>query len=387
MGELSGSLANLILPNEITRSPNMDSLAEYWVNIQASLYPRLDAICFGSMTDKLKQLVAILDVVSIEKHVSAQSRQWFGRPSTDRRPIARAFVAKAVYNVPTTAGLIELLQSNLGLRQLCGFDTAKSVPSAATFSRSFALFAVSGLGDLVHRCLVEKYIGEKLVMHASSDSTAVDAREKAAVKVKPEPKPKKRIGRPRKGELRPPAEEKRTDRQLRQSAAEGLSELPRVCDKGAKTNSKGSVEYWIGWKSHVVWADGGVPLTAITTSASLNDSQAAIPLLKLTAERVITLYDVMDRGYDVEAIRQASRELGHASLIDYQKRGTILRTFDPAQIERYKVRTTAERGFSRLKDEFGLQNLRVRGHAKAHMHIMFGVLALFADQILRPFVC
>ena len=365
----------------------MDSLAEYWINIQASLYPRLEAICFSAMTDKLKQLVAILDVVGIEKHLPAQSRKWFGRPSTDRRAIARAFVAKAVYNVPTTAALIELLQSNLGLRQLCGFDTAKSVPSAATFSRSFALFAISGLGDLVHRCLVEKYIGDKCIMHGSMDSTAVDAREKATAKIKPEPRPKKRIGRPKKGEIRPPAEEKRTDRQLKQCAAEGLSELPRVCDKGAKTNSKGSIEYWIGWKSHIVWADGCVPLTAVTTSASLNDSQAAIPLLKLTAERVITLYDVMDRGYDVEAIRQASRELGHAPLIDYQKRGNILRTFDPAQVERYKVRTTAERGFSRLKDEFGLQNLRVRGHAKAHMHIMFGVLALFADQILRPFVC
>ncbi len=58
--------------------------------------------------------------------------------------------------------------------------------------------------------------------------------------------------------------------------------------------------------------------------------------------------------------------------------------FDPAMKERYKQRTTAERGNSRLKDECGLRHLRVRGNAKAHMHIMFGILALFADQITKP---
>jgi hypothetical protein len=44
----------------------------------------------------------------------------------------------------------------------------------------------------------------------------------------------------------------------------------------------------------------------------------------------------------------------------------------------------AERGNSRLKDEFGCRNLRVRGHAKAHLHVMLGILALFADQLLKP---
>ena len=60
------------------------------------------------------------------------------------------------------------------------------------------------------------------------------------------------------------------------------------------------------------------------------------------------------------------------------------RLFDPAHSERYKERTTAERGNSRLKDAFGLRHLRVRGHAKVHLHLLFGVVALFADQLLRP---
>ena len=47
--------------------------------------------------------------------------------------------------------------------------------------------------------------------------------------------------------------------------------------------------------------------------------------------------------------------------------------------------TTAERANARIKDEFGGHYLRVRGHLKAFCHLMFGVVALAADSILRMF--
>ncbi|HKM69002.1 MAG TPA: transposase, partial [Stellaceae bacterium] len=53
--------------------------------------------------------------------------------------------------------------------------------------------------------------------------------------------------------------------------------------------------------------------------------------------------------------------------------------------ELYKIRTVAERANARLKDEFGARNLRVRGHAKALCHLMFGVAALAADALVRLF--
>ena len=53
--------------------------------------------------------------------------------------------------------------------------------------------------------------------------------------------------------------------------------------------------------------------------------------------------------------------------------------------ELYKIRTVAERANARLKDEFGARNLRVRGHAKAFCHLMFGVAALAADALVRLF--
>ena len=361
-------------------------VAEYWNQFQPPLFRVLASALEEPLTSKLEQCIRIWDVVRIEDYVRGSSRRQMGRPEHCRRSIARAFVAKCVYNLATTESLLDLLKSNRSLRRLCGFESTRKVPSSATFSRAFDEFAASSLGDRVHLSLVEQHVGDQIVMHGSTDATAVHAREKPVAKVKAERPPKKRRGRPKKGEVRPPIELKRTEKQLAQSGSEGLSELPRSCDIGAKTNSKGNTEYWIGWKTHIYWADGAIPLTAITTSASLQDGQAAIPVLKLTAGRAFVLYDLMDRGYDSDVIRQASRELGHVPLIDFQKRGSTLRVFDPAEADRYKNRTTAERGFSRLKDEFGLRNLRVRGHPKAHMHIMFGVLALFADQLLKPYI-
>ncbi len=49
----------------------------------------------------------------------------------------------------------------------------------------------------------------------------------------------------------------------------------------------------------------------------------------------------------------------------------------------YDFRTMVERVNARLKDEFGARFLRVRGATKVKCHLMFGIVALAADQILR----
>ena len=49
----------------------------------------------------------------------------------------------------------------------------------------------------------------------------------------------------------------------------------------------------------------------------------------------------------------------------------------------YDFRTMAERVNARLKDEFGARFLRVRGALKVKRHLMFGIVALAVDQIIR----
>jgi hypothetical protein len=42
-----------------------------------------------------------------------------------------------------------------------------------------------------------------------------------------------------------------------------------------------------------------------------------------------------------------------------------------------------ERVNARINDEFGGRTIRVRGHAKVMAHLMFGILSLTVDQLLR----
>jgi hypothetical protein len=94
-----------------------------------------------------------------------------------------------------------------------------------------------------------------------------------------------------------------------------LAELPRHCSLGVRTSSDGNQRYWRGYKLHIDVADGHIPITCLLTAASLHDSQAAIPLATLTAQRVTSLYDVMDSAYDVREIRDHSRSLGCVPII------------------------------------------------------------------------
>jgi hypothetical protein len=363
----------------------MSILAEYWDRFQSSLFPRLEIALEEPLTEKLQQFVRVLDIVRIEQFVASPYHQWMGRRALDRRAMARAYIAKALYDFTTTELLIETLQLQPTLRRLCGFEDRKSIPSASTFSRAFAQFAEANLGDTVHEALVKSYVGDKVVMHVSRDATEVVAREKPAKKEKRVKKAARKVGRPKKGEVPSPPDPTRLQKQLCQTAQEALSELPSVCDVGSKKDSKGNLHHWIGWKSHIDWADGGIPLNMVTTSASLHDSQVAIPMTRITASRAISFYDLMDAAYDAGAIRQVSEEFGHVPIIDTNPRSGEPKPMEPYRALRYNERSTAERGNSRLKDEFGFRHLRVRGHPKAHLHLMFGILALFADQLYKVF--
>jgi len=79
-----------------------------------------------------------------------------------------------------------------------------------------------------------------------------------------------------------------------------------------------------------------------------------------------------------------------ASLRRYHKRRKVPQRyarkslpFTPAEEQRFQERTMVERVYSRLKDEFGARVVRVRGASKIMAHLIFGVLALTVDQLLK----
>ena len=365
--------------------------------LQGVLFPALEEQ-LGPLTDKQRQLIAVLEVVQIEAMVGPW-QGGVGRPARNERAIARAFVAKAIYNLSLTRQLLDRLHNDASLRRLCGWESRREIPHESQFSRAFASFAASQLPQRLHAALIESTQKERLVGHISRDSTEIAAREKpvsAPAEAAPVKPPRKR-GRPKKGEQPAPPEPTRLERQAKMTLTEMLDELPKACNVGCKRNSKGHQQTWIGYKLQIDAADGQIPISCILTSASLHDSQAAIPLALMTAQRVSNLYDLMDSAYDAQAIHEHSRGLGHIPLIDAhprrdqalkaelqaeQKRRKML-GYPSAEDLRYRERTTVERVNARLKDEFGGRMIRVRGHAKVMCHLMFGIVALAADQILR----
>jgi len=159
-----------------------------------------------------------------------------GRKRKDRTSIAKAFMAKAVYNFETTDILLEYLHGCKNLRRLCGWEYSWNVPSKATFSRAFAEFANGNLTQTVHEAMVKQHCGDKLAGHISRDSTAIEAREKPAKKKASVKQPKRKPGRPRKGEIVPPKPPKRLDLQPTRTLDNNLIDLPSKCNVGTKKN-------------------------------------------------------------------------------------------------------------------------------------------------------
>lgn len=362
-----------------------------WQMVQRELMPELRSE-IGALTAKLEQVVHTLEWVRIEE-VAGSTWRGCGRPEHDRGMLANAFVAKAVLGLSTTAGLIERLSVDRSLRRICGFPLWKKLPDESTFSRAFAEFAESGVAERAHAMLVRETLGDRLVGHVSRDGTAIEAREKPAKKVgapvgapmkAPETAPAvaKKRGRPGKGEIRE-AKPGKLGQQQGKPLAQLLKELPRDCDRGSKCNAQGYKNSWNGYKLHLDTADCGIPVSALLSSASMHDSLAAIPLSLMTAQRVTNCYDLMDAAYCSSVLREHSRSLGHVPLIDHNPRKGEKVEFTPSEAQRYKERSQAERTNGRLKDDFGGRHIRVRGNAKVMSHLMFGVLALTAEQLMR----
>jgi hypothetical protein len=374
--------------------------------LQSALFPALEEE-MGELDESAQRLVATLEMIPLARFVPS-GRGWIGRPSKDRYAIACAFVAKAVYGLTTTRQLLRRLLQDEPLRRICGWHTARQVPHEATFSRAFAEFAQMELPQFVHEALIRETQKDRLIGHIARDATAIEAREhfpetKPARTVKvaahgrprgPKPGPRGPHKRWKGGRPRPrPCPDTRLHRQRSMGLREMIAELPRDCSIGTKKSSKGYQQYWRGYKLHLDVADGQIPISAVLTGAKVHDSQVAIPLATMSSQRVTYCYELMDAAYDAQEILEHARALGHVPIVDPAPRGRHpqsgtwsgqpSRPWSWAEQDRYRERTMVERVNARLKEEFGARSIRVRGAAKVMAHLMFGVLALTVDQLLR----
>jgi len=337
--------------------------------------------CQVSLTPMHQRIVHTLDWLDLQTLLGYAGKRP-GAPERSRLALAHAFVAKAVLGLGQTKQLRERLLADPPLRRLLGFESKYKLPSEATFSRAFGGFARMGLPARMHETLIRTHLGGTLIGHIARDSTAIKARERAVITPRA-PKVARRRGRKPAGAA-PSEPRSRIPAQLLQTAARAMAQLPTACNKGKKRDAHGNINAWIGYKLHLDVACCGVPLAAALTSASVHDNQLSVPLARLSAQRVTSLYTLMDAAYDSEALRQFERDLGHVPIVAINSRGRAEPpTLDAAEHKRFGVRTVVERINSRLKDGFACNSVWVKGHSKVLCHAMFAVLALSVDALMR----
>jgi len=289
------------------------ALSGLWDSIQRVLIPFIEDER-GPLSAKEAEFVMAAELSGLARHMAPYRWQCVGRPPHCRRSLALAFLAKAVWNLPTTRALLDLLLSCPSLRNLCGWGPASDVPSEATFSRAFARFAGDGLPGRIHGAMVGAAMEGRVIGHVSIDSTEIDGRERAERKPRRAKTKERQKPGPKKGQKRGARLPKRLELQAGRRLEENLRDLPGRCDRGVKRGSRGFNHTWDGYKLHMAVADGGVPVAAVLTSASVHDSQAAIPLMQMGAERATSLYDLADSAYDAALVRDYSRSLDHVPL-------------------------------------------------------------------------
>lgn len=380
----------------------ISSLSNMWLkitNLENSLFPELQK-SLGALSSKEQKLIKILDFAQIEQfthdtHVTNIAK--------DRVQIARAFIAKSVYNIQTTSDLIGRLYIDKTLRVLCGWRHANDIPSESTFSRAFKEFSEIDLAAKTHDKFISEYLSDVIFLYNASDGTKIPLRQKAVKKdVEEKPKTKHKPGRPKKGEVREPKLPTILQQQENMTTTEDmLSLVSTECGVGIKQNSKGNREVWIGGKLHISAVDGDIPITAIYSGANVHDSSVALPLIQETTKKINYLYDLQDAGYDADIIREFSRNNGHCPIIDINPKNSKklkeqiqliknekekFKFFNLPQDStkhHYNQRSIVERVNKYLKDDFGCDKIYYQEATKVASVLAFGILSVCIHQSIK----
>jgi hypothetical protein len=380
-------------------SSNLSKMWNKILNLETSLFPALkEELRLEELSSKEAKLIKILDFAEIEKHITIVK---ITNTPRDRVEIARAFIAKSVYNLQTTRDLIDRLHIDRTLRMLCGWRYKTDIPSESKFSRVFKELSHFKIAEKTHEKFVKEYLSDELFFYNATDATKISLRQKAVKVEKEKPKPKKR-GRPKKGETREPIKPTILKQQKEmETVEEKLSLVSTDCGVGVKQNSKGNREVWIGAKLHISAVDGDIPITAFYSGANVHDSSVALPLMQETSQRVNYLYDLQDAGYDADIIREFSEKLGHRPIIDINPKNSkalkekielikhekesfkFINQHQNLDKEHYNQRSMVERVNKYLKDDFGCDKIYYQGAEKVASVLAFGILSVCIHQSLK----
>lgn len=245
-------------------------------------------------TQRFEAIFSTIDIDPILAAVTKKSR--FGRPvELNYAAMIYSLIARITERIPFIKDLVKRLRNDMIFRLDCGFLVSDSVPSEAAYSRIITIISESNVLEGAQETLLHQAITEGFIMDdtAAIDATHFEAKNQAPPKEeKPKTEPEKRGSKSKeerekwlieKVELEAslPLFEKKIEEQLDAPLDKLRAEIPQVPQWGVKKNSEGKNVFWYGYKAHLaVGARSQYILQSLFSSGNLNDSKAAIPLLK-----------------------------------------------------------------------------------------------------------
>ena len=310
----------------------------------------------------------------------SEVRSHTGRPGYTLLAVLAVHAVKLYFQERTLTAARERLLSSINLRTITGMD---KVPSLTEISRKTdELMRIVDFSSVI-ASICASFYEDRMVCHLSIDSTIVEAREKPVRKEKP----KKMRRRGRKGkdsEELTIAEEKELQYGFMANGDvdEFLSTIEHRCSVTGKKNSKGNMEWFIGYKAHLAVDDNGIIVAHHVTGACVHDSQVAIPLMRMADGRCDYLYALMDGGYTSQRTEDFAFSIGKVPIIDkHADRNGNKEEMEPCKAERYRARTTVEKTNSELKECFLPEKLYSRGR-RGIFQIELSILLLDIKKIL-----
>ena len=283
--------------------------------------------------------------------------RWTGRRGYGARALLGACLVKALYVLPTWTRVVDLIAEHPGLADALGGTPSHWACYRFATKLRKERAVLTGCLDALAVSLREQYpeMGEEVAIDAS-DMPAWANGQRFLYNHGPE----------------------------RQAYSDPDASWGH---RSAVSTRKGGGFY--GYKVHAaVCARTGLPLAWQVETGRRNESLYVAPLLDAVRARGFRPETcAMDRGYDNNRVYDECHARGIAPVIPLRK-GRIQ---PPTPIERhtqtwrdlYRHRTAVEREFGRLKHEYGLAFLRVRGIERVRLHADLTMLARLAQALSR----
>jgi len=358
-----------------------------YTSLQPLLFDFSDLSYSYNLTEKEKEFASYWNSIVTRVPDFLFNSNSFGRKCYPLSVILAVRVIMLFFKKGNISEALREIEASYNLKAITGIT---KVPSSSVISRrTKELIEVVDLYS-IHSEIIKEYFTDRLVCNLSIDSTPIEARE---TPIKNEKEEEKKRGRKKKGSIEEKEyiERLKREKDLDDMAKEGnveqfLSTLENRCSVTGKKNSKGYMQWRIGYKIHLAVCDSGIPISFFVSGASVHDSKLAIPLLRKAKERCTYLYALMDGGYSSTQIEDYSHFIGVIPVIDFKAdRNGNKREMDKAKKERYKARTTVERTNSELKECFLPSKIYSRGN-NALFDLQLSVLLITQKRIKQRLI-